>query len=139
MDYTEVAGKVIAVGDVAVKGQYKISKLQVASKALGTVELSVFVDDEIDISVGQEIVCKVAPKDYKGKPQYSCTRKYIKVFGSAIKEEVAKEAPKTISEKVSEKVDWDSKEKRMVRMNSMSHATELVKGNRRRRKIKEVI
>jgi len=129
MEFLEILGNLKSVGSI--EGQDKGRRIKILVTKGDTkqdVPITVFLNEgEFSIPLGSEILLKCQAKEYKGTMQYSVGLKFIKVLkaGASLpptpKPQVAATPPKQ------DPVDWDGKERRMVRMNSLAHATELVK------------
>jgi hypothetical protein len=128
-DYVSIEGQVIFVGPVEAKGAFKIAKISVADRTKGITEISVFVEDELNLTVNQDVTCKATVKEYKGKPQHSTSRKYMKVFSGATHSPKVVEKPieQPILATKEEKVDWGQKDRRMYAQNALRHADEWIK------------
>ena len=74
--------------------------------------------DDFPFNVGNEVVIDITAKEFNGKTYYSSNIEKIAPVIPVIKENPKDKVPQEV---------WENKDKRMVRMNSLSHAVEIFK------------
>src|SRR3990167_2952772 len=74
--------------------------------------------DDFPFNVGNEVVIDITAKEFNGKTYYSSSIEKIAPVISVIKENPKDKVPQEV---------WENKDKRIGRMNSLSHAVEIFK------------